>query len=257
MEGGLKDSGIASEGDAQICLAVTPADRQDAIGLPTQEWSGYERPYNSTAGKPLRDEAFRTALLSYSVPDTKYDRECGVGIASRALAASGATKVDQSEFRLLKQDGSESTLLEGLDFIAYPLKNRPARRRPNPQGQWGIRLGPNARGAMAKVFQRPNLMPPAVRKASSREMLTFLQNPKQIGRAASMNADARLGFSVTRYKFWEIAYGLREAGLFNLVRLSGPVAKGSGAPKTALAHAASWRRTLRFPFPTHWGPTTN
>ena len=67
--GGLTDFGISPEGDNQIRLAVTPADRQNAIDLPTQGWSGYGRLYNATPGKPLRGEAFRTAHQFNSDPD--------------------------------------------------------------------------------------------------------------------------------------------------------------------------------------------
>ena len=59
--------------------------------------------------------------LFNSDPETKYNRAWDVDIVSRALAAADATRVEQSEFRLLKEDGAESTPLDGSDFIAYRL----------------------------------------------------------------------------------------------------------------------------------------
>ena len=101
--------------------------------------------------------------------------------------------------------GSICTPLVGLDFAACRLENRPVCRHPNPHGQWGILLGPNGSGAMAQNLKDPRLMPPAVRKASSRGILIFPQNPRQGGRPASMNTDAFLGSSVMGYQSWEIA----------------------------------------------------
>ena len=135
----LQDFGIVPGSGDQIRLAATPADRQNAIDLPTRGWSGYWRLYDSTRGKLLRDEACRAAESFNLDPDTPYGRERGVDFASRALAASDATKVEQADFRLLLEDGSKSTLLMGLDFVVYTPENRPVRRRPNPYGQWGVR----------------------------------------------------------------------------------------------------------------------
>ena len=98
-----------------------------------------------------------------------------------------------------------------------------------------MRLGPNASGAMAQNLKNPRLMPPTVRKASPREISTFLQNPNRIGHPASMNTDAYLRSREMGYLSWEIAFRLCEAGFFNFVRPSGPVAKGDDTPQNAPA----------------------
>ena len=53
-----------------------------------------------------------------------------------------------------------------------------------------------------------------------------------------MRADACLGFSFTEYESWAVASGICDARRFILIRLAGPVAKGSDA-KSALAQQAT------------------
>ena len=120
--------------------------------------------------------------------------------------------------------------LVNLDCVAHQLPPRPVRHHPNTKGPCGVRLGPNASGAMSQWMQEPRLMPSAFRKASPREITNLLQNPQRLGYPSTMNADACLGFSVYSYQSWGIAYGLCEAGLFNLARLPGPISMGRDAP---------------------------
>ena len=109
---------------------------------------------------------------------------------------------------MLNEDGSSCTPLAVLDFVVYESPQRSARRRPNEKGQRGIRSGPNASGAMARKLRSPKLMPPAVRRASLRGILIFLQNQEQIEYPAPMNTGACLGCRVMGYQAWEIAYGI-------------------------------------------------
>ena len=163
--------------------------------------------------------------------DARHDRERGKDIAQLARAAAGATRVDQSAWRMIRETGSDFTPLAGSDFIAYELKKRNVRRHPYVHCRWDVRLGPNAHGALSKVSQDPMLMPPAAHKVSPREFLVFLQNPDQAGNPVPLNTDACLGFSIMAYQASESLSGPCVAAKFILVRLSGPVSTGHDAPK--------------------------
>ena len=52
-------------------------------------------------------------------PTTKYNREGDMDIASKALEAAGATKVEPSAWCVMKVDGTVRTPLVGLDFVVY------------------------------------------------------------------------------------------------------------------------------------------
>ena len=131
----LQDYGIDPASDDLIRHAASSGDRRSAIDSPTLGWSGFGRLYNSRRGRPLPDEAFRTSHLVDSDLTTRNTRVWGSDTASRALAAAETTKVEQKEWWMTKEDGSTCTPLGGLDFVAYRLKNRLARRHPNPHGQ--------------------------------------------------------------------------------------------------------------------------
>ena len=89
-------------------------------------------------------------------PKTERAREWGSDLVSRDLAAAVATKVEQKEWWMLNGDGAICTTLVGLDFAAYRQQQRKVRCAPNLQGQWGIRLGPHANGAMAQTLKDPS-----------------------------------------------------------------------------------------------------
>ena len=119
-------------------------------------WLSSERLYSVARPSPPLDAAFRTAPPFEMDPTTKYTREWGTDIASLAFAAAGATEVEQTDWWMMKEDGSACTPTAGLDFVVSRLKCRLARRHPIHLGQWGVRLGPNAGGAMAQNFGAPS-----------------------------------------------------------------------------------------------------
>ena len=130
---------------------------------------------------PSTHAALRTGLRPALEPARPHNREWGKDIASLALAAAGATKVDPATWWTMDENGAMCTPLPGLDFVVYKLKKRAARRHPNIYNQWGARLGPQATSALSQKFRAPQLTPPAARKVSTRELLTLLRNPDQAG----------------------------------------------------------------------------
>ena len=152
-------------------------------------------------------------------PDATYDRERGRDIVSRALVVANAVRVDPSEWLQMNDDDATATSLVGRDFGVYELPRRNARQHPNAMGQRGARLGPLANGAMSQALKDPKWIPPAARRVSPRELLTFLKIPDQVGYPGAINTDGCLGSSVVAYQSWKILLGRRGAAPFNLVRL--------------------------------------
>ena len=121
------------------------------------------------------------------------------------------------------------------DWVVWRTSCREVRRVAAPTIKDN---GAFAWGRMPVGRRRKNPSPPswrlrAVRKASPREILAFLQNLQQIGRPATMNTDACLGFCAMGYQSWGIAYGICEAGPSCLVRHSGPVTEDHCAPESS------------------------
>ena len=106
-------------------LAVSEADRSNAIHFPNEKWAV------CTAPQPSRNVALRADPLIPMDPDATYDREWGRDIVSLALAAAKASRVDPSEWRMMKEDGAADTTLARLDFAVYDLPRRDVRRHPN------------------------------------------------------------------------------------------------------------------------------
>ena len=127
----------------------------------------------------------------------------------------------------MKEDSTTGTPLAGLHFAVCELKRRNVRSHPIAHCQWGVRLGPNADGAPP----HPPVDASCGQKYLPPELLTFLQNPDQVGYPETLNTDARLGFSVMAYQAWGILYGSCGAASVNPVRPSIPVAKGHVAPE--------------------------
>ena len=142
--------GVTPTRGDHVRLAGLPEGRQIAFHFPTFGWSAFEQPCSTPRGRPLPDEALRAAHLFEADPTTKFTREWDSDIASRDPAVAVANNVEQKEWWVMGGDGSICTRLAGLDFAERRLQNRPVRRHPNPLGQWGIRLGPNACGAIAR-----------------------------------------------------------------------------------------------------------
>ena len=132
-------------------------------------------------------------------PDATFDREEHKDAVSVALAAAGATKVNLSEWWMMRENGSAVTPLVGRDFVVYQLKRRNVRRRPKVTNQWGVRLGPHANGSLSQKFHSPRYIPPGARQVSPRELMLFLQSPDQVGCPGAVNTDALLSFGVMAY----------------------------------------------------------
>ena len=81
-------------------------------------------------------------------------------------------------------------------------------------------------------------MPPGARKASTREIIRFLEDSLQLGYPAPMSTDASLGFSVMAYQSWDIVHGRCEAYLSTLVRIEGLPPKGRDGKTDNLFHRA-------------------
>ena len=143
----------------------------------------------------LARDAFEIAPLRNFDPDAAYKRECCVDLASRALYEYGAGRVKQSEFRMPNGNGAKCFLLVNANYVDYNLGDRRVRRHPNIHGQCGVRLGPTASCALPQSLKQPRPMPPALRKATPREVLPFLRARAQIGYPASMRTGASLGYS--------------------------------------------------------------
>ena len=69
-------------------------------------------------------------------------------------------------------------------------------------------------------------MAPGIRKASVREVLQVLENPKQLGYPGTVNADACLGFSVYAYQSSEVLFDAVGTRDDVLARLEGLRCKG-------------------------------
>ena len=90
--------------------------------------------------------------------------------ASTALVASGASRVDHREFRMLRVGGHLETPLATLPFEVWRINNRLAQH----DGRNGVRQGPNTKCPLAASAQTP---PPGVRLAGVREIVGVLPLP--------------------------------------------------------------------------------
>ena len=175
-------------------LDVSSEDREIAVDIPPAGWPPCARLYNlDVQPRPSPHAALRTGPLATMDSDTRYDREWGKDIASLALAAADAVKVDQFAWWMMgggRRDRHFFWRAWTLRFLE--MKRRNARRHPNVHCQWGVRLVPNANGALSQKFQGPQLMQPAAREVSPRGLLSLLQNPDQVGFPGTLNTDASL-----------------------------------------------------------------
>ena len=178
-EGRMADFGLSATGEDHLRPALVPEDRQNAINFPNAGWPSYRTLYGADPPDPLTHADLRAAPLFPLDPKTNNIRESGTDIAPRALAAASAEKVAQEQWVMSNDSGQRCSPLVGLDFVVYRLRDRVTRRHPNHNGPWGVRLGPNANGALAQKFIDPEKMPPGARKASPREIIQFLQNPRR------------------------------------------------------------------------------
>ena len=98
-------------------LAVSDADRRNAIDFPNDGWAPLARLYNlDTPPQPLRNVASRADPRLSVDPSATHDRECGRDIVSRALVAANAVRVDPSEWLMMNDDGATAKPLRGWDF---------------------------------------------------------------------------------------------------------------------------------------------
>ena len=95
-------------------------------------------------------------------------------LLTSAMKHVGAERVPSDEFRTLDEEGQPVTILNGRDFVVWPLPQRAVcdcRR----EYRMAVRLGPKASG---KYAQHPLITldntPPGIRLSSVRETMPFL-----------------------------------------------------------------------------------
>ena len=108
-----------------------------------------------------------------------------------ASAALGAARVDPRSSCVLDGPGELEAWLAALPLEVWQVPERPILRN---QRDWrmGVRLGPNASGALAYIMWAS---PPGIRRVGVRGILDVSSPPGQKERPASMYTDAPLGYA--------------------------------------------------------------
>ena len=105
---------------------------------------------------------------------------------------------------MVNEKGDLSSPIVLRDYVVYRIPPRLVRDRRNLGGPRGVRFGPRARGSLAQRLRAPKKMPPGARKAAPRGANSW-RTPNQVGYPASVNTDARSGFSATAHQSLDIA----------------------------------------------------
>ena len=121
------------------------------------------------------------ALLTHDDPQTVFYRRKDEDPLSLALRESKATKVPPSEWTAMDANGKLVPTMEGRPYAIYSLPLHERCDHPIASGPWALRLGPDASGALGQYISAPQKLAPGIRKASVREVLQVLENPKQLG----------------------------------------------------------------------------
>ena len=116
--------------------------------------------------------------------------------------------------------------MEGRPYAIYSLPLHERCDHPIASGPRALRLGPDASGALGQYMSAPQKMASGIRKASVREVLQVLENPKQPGYPSTVNADACLGYSVYAYQSSGVLFDAIGTRDDVLVRLEGLRCKG-------------------------------
>ena len=128
-------------------------------------------------------------------------------LLTSAMKHVGAERVSSDECWTLDEEGQPVTILNGRDFVVWPLPQR-AVCDYRHEYRMAVRLGPKASG---KYAQHPIITldntPPGIRLSSVRETMPFFSSVQQVGIPAVANADAQLGDSVYAHQSGEILFG--------------------------------------------------
>ena len=107
--------------------------------------------------------------------------------------AAGATSVPRYEFRMTGGVGELGRPFVDTHSEAWGLPTRRIHARANHSWEGGMRVGPRVGGAATNRVQFPASTPPALQRASVRELTAFLQPHGQMGSLPTMNTDMKSG----------------------------------------------------------------
>ena len=158
----MSDSGLPPSNNDHRRLALVLEDRQNATYFPAAGWPSDRTLYGFALPAPVTGAAFRTSPLFPLGPETLYQREGDMDIASLALAAAGVREAAQAAWLIMNGNGRLCSPVVRLDFAVYRLRDPPSsdpnavtRRHPNQDGPRGCAWGRTPLGRYSKGSPPP------------------------------------------------------------------------------------------------------